>query len=285
MAITETLAMATATTETLAHAAQAGDGDAVAELFRRIVPRARRAAAAYCGSSDVDDAVAEGFTRALARLDQLRQPSSVEAWIVRCAVRAAADLSRRHARQELGGSASDLEVRHSSIRRDFRSIGLSRMHPSAADNALSALDHTAVRRALADLSDNHRRILWLRFHDGWSVKEIAERLGLPDGTARRRCFEATRALAQRYLIEQLRPAEGECAPVTVLLCRSMDRQLGPTSSRRVDLHLRRCSSCRDRRAALDELLAAKGRPPACPNSPGRPARPETDRLAALIPPL
>jgi RNA polymerase sigma-70 factor (ECF subfamily) len=284
MAITEMLAMAT--TESLAHAAQAGDGDAVGELFRRIAPRAKRAAAAYCRSSDVDDAVAEGFTRALTRLDQLRQPSAVEAWIVRCAVRAAADLSRRHSRQELGGSASDLEFRQGTVYFRF-----SRIHPSAADNALSALDRTAVRRALADLSDNHRRILWLRFHAGWSVKEIAERLGLPDGTARRRCFEATRALAQRYLLQQVRPADGECAPVTVLLCRAMDGQLGPTGRRRVDRHLRGCCACRDRQAALDELLSSRGRPRQRERLPGHPQSRQDGQLAregelaALVPPL
>jgi RNA polymerase sigma-70 factor (ECF subfamily) len=238
--------LSTTTAGSLAEAARAGDGEAVAELFRRVAPRARRAAAAYCSRSDVDDAVAEGFARALARLSQLRQPGSVESWIVRCAVRAAADLSRRHARQELGGSAVDLEAR------------IRPAQPSAADGALLALDRVAVARALAGLADAHRQILWLRFHAGLSVQEAAQRLCLPEGTARRRCFEAAQHLAERYLSEQLRPAEGECARATALMCRSIRRTLGPIMAKRLDVHLRRCPACRARRKALDELLGTSG---------------------------
>jgi RNA polymerase sigma-70 factor (ECF subfamily) len=253
MATTTTIAIrpdgSAATLATLAHAAQGGDGEALAELFRRVAPRARRVAAQYCSRSDVDDAVAEGFARALARLSQLREPSAVEAWIVRCAVRAASDLSRRYVRQELGGSATDLEVRQ--VRDDRHPA----MQPSAADGALSAIDRLAVKTALAGLPEGYRQLLWLRFHAGLSVKEIAAQLGLPEGTARRRCFEARRLLEERYLVDQLSPAAGSCAQVTVLMCRTVRRQLAPTTGNRLNVHLRRCAECRARRTALDELLA------------------------------
>src|SRR6202022_3061258 len=91
---------------------------------------------------------------------------------------------------------------------------------------------------------------------------MAEWLSLPEGTARRRCFEATRLLEERYLIDQLCPASGACAQMTVLMCRSVRRPLGLTTSRRLDAHLLRCPECRARQAALDELRPEGRREPA-----------------------
>jgi RNA polymerase sigma-70 factor (ECF subfamily) len=240
----------------LAHAAQDGDRQALAELFRRVAPKARRVAASYCSRSDLDDAVAEGFARALTNFAQLREPGAVEAWIIRCVVRAANDLSRRHTRQLLGGSAADLETRQ------VREAHLMSLHQSAADGALSAIDRLAVKRALARLPEGYRQLLWLRFHAGLSVKDIAEWLSLPEGTARRRCFEATRLLEERYLIDQLCPASGTCAQMTVIMCRSVRRPPGSTTGRRLDAHLLRCPECRARQAALDELRPEGRREPA-----------------------
>jgi RNA polymerase sigma-70 factor (ECF subfamily) len=244
------------TLATLAHAAQDGDPEALAELFRRVVPKARRVAASYCSRSDLDDAVAEGFARALTRLAQLREPGAVEAWIVRCVVRAATDLARRHSRQLLGGSAADLETRQA------HDVRLRPLESSAADGALSAIDRLSVKRALARLPEGYRQLLWLRFHAGLSVKDIAQWLSLPEGTARRRCFEATRLLEEQYLIDQLCPASGDCVQMTALMCRSVRRPLGPTTSRRLDAHLLRCRECRARRKALDELRPASRQYPA-----------------------
>jgi RNA polymerase sigma-70 factor, ECF subfamily len=241
------------TLASLAHAAQAGDREALAGLFRRVAPKARRVARSYCSRSDLDDAVAEGFARAVSRLDQLREPGAVEAWIIRCVIRAASDLARRHTRQLLGGSAADLE------QRQVYPVHISLVQQSAADGAISAIDRLAVKRALARLPEGHRQVLWLRFHAGLSVKDIAQWLSLPEGTARRRCFEATRLLEERYLIDQLCPASGACAQMTAFMCRSVRRPLGPTTRRRLEAHLLMCPACRSRRTALDELRPERRR--------------------------
>jgi RNA polymerase sigma-70 factor (ECF subfamily) len=229
--------------DALAEAAKGGDREAVGELYRRIVSRARRTAAARCDPPDVDDAVSDGFIRALASFEQLRDPAAVERWIMRCISRAAIDLSRRRARLRPCGAAPDL---------DLERVASS---PSAADGALAAIDRLLVRRAVAELPERHRHLLRLRFHDGLSVREIAARSGTPEGTLRRRSMEAARLLEQTLLRSLLTPASGPCAPITELLCRGARRELPVRSTRKVAAHLRRCPGCAARRDELGELLA------------------------------
>jgi RNA polymerase sigma factor (sigma-70 family) len=230
----------------LALRAKDGGADATAELFRRLSTKGRLTAASWCHPSEVDDAVAEGFTRAFASFPQLRQPAAVESWILRCVARAAMDLSRRAARQRPSGSAADLDWRFAPS-------------PSAADAAMVAWDRIALRRAWADVPDRHRQLLDLRFNHGLSVREIALQMGAPEGTLRRHCMEATRLLEQGFLCHQLCPPSGTCAPVTRLLCRGVRRQLSGPATRTVTAHLRYCRGCRQRRDELGVLVAGLNR--------------------------
>jgi RNA polymerase sigma factor (sigma-70 family) len=190
--------------------------------------------------------VADGFARALGSLEQLRDPASVEGWIMRCIARAAIDLSRRSARLRPYGTAFDL---------DRARPAASAASPCAAEAALITFEWLAVRRAMAEIPDRHRELLCLRFQAGLSVREIAERLGAPEGTLRRRCMEASRTLEQTFLRAQLRPAFGACAPITQLLCRGARRELSPASTRKVAAHLRHCPGCRARHDELTALVA------------------------------
>jgi RNA polymerase sigma factor (sigma-70 family) len=226
----------------LAVRARDGDNEAAGELFRRIRDRARRRAAGWCDRRDLDDAVAEGFARALASLAQLREPAAVEHWILRCVARAAIDQSRRAARQRPSGMALDLDSRVAP-------------GPSAADAALAARDRLALRQALDEVPEHHRRLLDLRFGHGLTVREIAEQLGAPEGTLRRHCVEASRLLEQGFLRRQLCPAAGPCAPVTRLLCKGARRELSGPATRTVSAHLQYCGGCRRRRDELGSLMA------------------------------
>lgn len=232
-------------TAALAVQAREGVEEAMAELFRRSRDRARRAAASWCDRGDVDDAIADGFARAFGSLAHLRDPAAVEAWILRCVTRSAIDLSRRAARQRPGGAALDLDSRSASC-------------PSAADVASAAADRRTVMLALAEVPDHYRRVLYLRYHRGLSIREMAVELAMPEGTLRRQCMEALRMLEQSFLRCHLRPASGRCVPITSLLCRGARHQLSHTASRRVAAHLQFCRRCRERRDELGELVAGLG---------------------------
>ena len=229
----------------LAVAAQGGDAEAAGELFRRVQGRARQAAMAFCVDSDADDAVAEGLSRALQRIGQLRDAEAVEGWLLRCVVRAAIDLSRQRRRQSPTDAMAEL-------------LDLTAAGESAAERALEGVDRHAMAEAVQELPSEQRLLLFLRYHAGLSVLHIAAVLGRPAGTVRRQCLEARRAAGQRFLGQQLRPAGGACAQATAALCRQPYEKPGARVRRRTSEHLGRCAGCRARRAELDAVLQELG---------------------------
>jgi hypothetical protein len=128
---------------------------------------------------------------------------------------------------------------------------------SAADRALSALERDTLAAAVSQLPETARLLLRLRFDAGWSIRRISRLLGLPEGTVRRRCFEACQVAGQRFLRGQLQPASRGCMASTDQLCRAAQRELSALSQRRLADHLRRCSACRSRERELAELIRAR----------------------------
>ena len=124
----------------LAEAARAGDTDAAGELYRRTHARARRAALVFCHEADADDAVAEGLSRALHRIDQLADPAAVEGWMVRCVVHAAVDLSRQRQRQRPSGDLAALTERALPA------------GESAADGALAIAERATMAAAVSGIA-------------------------------------------------------------------------------------------------------------------------------------
>jgi RNA polymerase sigma-70 factor (ECF subfamily) len=55
-----------------------------------------------------------------------------------------------------------------------------------------------LRAALAELSDSHREILELRYFGNCSYRDIANVLGIPEGTVMSRLYAARQALAAIY---------------------------------------------------------------------------------------
>lgn len=54
----------------------------------------------------------------------------------------------------------------------------------------------ALRSAMASLSEEHRETLWLRFVDGFELREIAEAMDVPLGTVKSRLHHAIGSLRQ-----------------------------------------------------------------------------------------
>lgn len=76
------------------------------------------------------------------------------------------------------------------------------------DAAIAAEARAAVRRALAAMSDDERRVILLAYSDGLSQSEIADRLGWPLGTVKTR---TRRALAHLRATLELDPAAAGAA--------------------------------------------------------------------------
>ena len=171
--------MPTVTDAELAARAAGGDGEAFGELVDRHAPVARRAARLVLGNEeDADDAAQDGFLaawRAIARYDPARP---FRPWLMRIVVNAARDLRRRQ-----------------MVRRtEELSPGLSASGGGPDRATERILLRERLDQALAALPERQRIAVTMFDAEGYAHAEIAELLGIPEGTVRSDVFHGRRAL-------------------------------------------------------------------------------------------
>jgi len=163
----------------LAARARAGDRAAFGTLVERFAPQARRVARAVLQNpDDADDAAQDAFLSALVKLEQYDPRRPFGPWLMRIVANAATDRRRRRAVRQAeplepelagGGSRPDLEA-------ERRVLG------------------ERLRAALAQLPERRRLAVVLFDVEGYSHAELADILGIPEGTARSEVFHARRTL-------------------------------------------------------------------------------------------
>jgi RNA polymerase sigma factor (sigma-70 family) len=133
---------------------------------------------------DVDqaqDAVQAALERAWRQRLAVRDPASIRAWLDRIVVREAIRQTR--------GRGLALLVRRPPT--DWLELPGSLPEPS---------ERAIVREALGRLSPDHRAVIALHLHAGYSVDETARVLGVPFDTVRSR-LRAARELLRRHMAE------------------------------------------------------------------------------------
>lgn len=129
----------------------------------------------------VEDAVQEAFLSAWKSASQFHEGNAT-GWLMHIAYCRAVDIERAHGRR----LALDDRVTRAGLTRTVA--------PSAEECLLaSSPRYAAVAAALADLAEPQRVVIELRYVHGLSVRETAERLGVPEGTVKAR---ASRGCAQ-----------------------------------------------------------------------------------------
>jgi RNA polymerase sigma-70 factor (ECF subfamily) len=158
--------------------ARAGDVAAFESLVRRRMDAIYRLDLAILGDdADAADAAQETFIAAWRKLAGLRDPDRFEAWLQRVSVNACR------------------MIRRSRGRRLVREMPMGELDPASSGLAAPLpSDGDVLRAALRRLSDDHRAVLALHHFDGRQVRDIAMVLGIPEGTAKSRLFNARAAL-------------------------------------------------------------------------------------------
>jgi RNA polymerase sigma-70 factor, ECF subfamily len=159
--------------------ARGGDREAFGTLVDRYADQARRVARAVLQDpDDADDAAQDAFLAALVKLDQYDSARRFGPWLMRIVANAATD--RRRRRKVRSAVSLDEGLVAGGARPDVvaeREVLLGRL-----------------RAALAELPERRRIAVELFDVEGYSHAEIAQVLGIPEGTVRSEVFHARRKL-------------------------------------------------------------------------------------------
>lgn len=168
----------------LVERARIGDARAFEQLVRRHLRTAHLVALSAVGEpADADDICQDAFMVALERLDECRHPDRFLAWLLRI-VR---NRAHSHHRRERVRQALPLEGAEAEVDR--------RADPEA-DAARAELRERLLTE-MQELSEVQREVLLLHDLEGWRHREIAELLGLREGTVRAHLSYARRNMRER----------------------------------------------------------------------------------------
>lgn len=121
------------------------------------------------------DAVQETLVKVWRQLPTLRDPDHFEGWLRRLLVNACADAGRRERRH-----APEIHVVAPEL--------------PGGDDAEQVADRDVLERGFRRLRPEHRAALALHFYVGLGTAEVAEAMGVPEGTAKSRIHYAGQAL-------------------------------------------------------------------------------------------
>lgn len=139
-------------------------------------------------AADAEDLVQDTALRALRAHGQLRSADGGRAWLFR--IVSTTHLNRaRTERRRAESLASDMDER------TFEEA-LSTWSPLTGpeEQLLATLHEDTLQQALAQLTPALRGAVWLSDVEGFSQREVAEMLLIPEGTVASRIFRARRAL-------------------------------------------------------------------------------------------
>ncbi len=144
-------------------------------LWRMLCPRGLVA--------DAEDLTQETFVRAFAALAGYRPTAKVSTWLLTIATRLALDSIRRQKHRRRALAARGEEARPSP-------------QPSPAELTEARDAAVRVERAIGSLSPDHQAVIVLRVFHGLDYCDIAEALGVEQGTVKSRLSRARRHLRE-----------------------------------------------------------------------------------------
>jgi RNA polymerase sigma-70 factor (ECF subfamily) len=170
----------------LVERAKRGDGEAFTALVRMFQQRAYQTALRMTGShGDADDVAQDAFVRAYRGLPGFDFRADFGTWLHRIVINSALNhlRARRRAQAHTSGAEDGAEVATPA--------------PDPAGRAESRELAAVVFAALEALSPTLRVTLLLATVEGMAYKDIAQALGVPEGTVAWRVNQARKILRQR----------------------------------------------------------------------------------------
>jgi RNA polymerase sigma-70 factor (ECF subfamily) len=163
--------------EALAKRAAAGDEKSFEALVHRHTQAIWRVAFCVTGNRhDVDDVFQETLVHLWRRLASFRGECDFRTWLTRIVINCAIDLLRRRERERLADSAA-------------RALAPIDTNPEVL--ACASETERAIQRVIEEeLTQAERTAFTLRHMSGLGIREISERMGLPETAVRRAVYRA-----------------------------------------------------------------------------------------------
>ncbi|NNU27848.1 sigma-70 family RNA polymerase sigma factor [Isoptericola sp. JC619] len=140
--------------------------------------------------ADAEDLVQETFAKAFAAFHQYKPGTNLKAWLYRILTNTFINNYRKKQRQPQQAQTDDIEDWQIARAATHTSQGLR----SAEVEALDRLPDSDVKRALAELPEDRRMVVYYADVEGFPYKEIAEIMGTPIGTVMSRLHRGRRQL-------------------------------------------------------------------------------------------
>jgi RNA polymerase sigma-70 factor (ECF subfamily) len=154
--------------------------NAARQFVLRVEGRVHRVASLICGDTDADDVTQAVLLQLFSSLARLNDPSTLDAWVDRIAVR----ISMRFVRRE--------RRRHALLRRFW----LPGYTPWGQATSVETQAQADLERRLLVLPPAERKAFVLRYVFEYTLAEVAEITSTPEGTLRHRLVRSRARLAK-----------------------------------------------------------------------------------------
>jgi RNA polymerase sigma-70 factor (ECF subfamily) len=170
----------------LAARAAAGDGSAFHALVERHRAMVYRLAYQFAGNHyDAEDIAQDVFIKVFRSLDRFRYDAQLTSWLYRIVMNACIDHKRRHAPAGWAPFTEDAELRMANTPEEG---------PGPEDQAYGGQLGEVLEAEIARLPPGQRLVFTMRHHEGLKLGEIADALGLAEGTVKRQLHAAVHRL-------------------------------------------------------------------------------------------
>jgi RNA polymerase sigma-70 factor, ECF subfamily len=168
--------------------AKQGDLGAFEQLVFRYDKQVLTIAARYVQSSeDAKDIYQEVFLRVYRSLPRFQLRSQFSTWLFRITTNVCLSHRTRRKRHFHTSLSQDSDDEHGGTLADAI------VEPRAADRQVERTDMALhVSHAIESLSSKQKLVFTMKYYDDYKIREIAEILGLADGTVKRYLFTATK---------------------------------------------------------------------------------------------
>ncbi len=175
----------------LSRPSQGGDRPGFEEqalpYLRQLYPAAVRLTHSQC---EAEDLVQETFTRAYTKFSQFQQGTNLRAWLYRIMFSTFCSTRRKRASRPSETLTADVHGQASNA----AALPMAR---SAEAQALENLAASPVMRALGELPEAFKTVVYLADVHGYHYAEIAELMGTPVGTVMSRIYRGRQMLRTR----------------------------------------------------------------------------------------